>query len=164
MTLQHKAITFIPPGSSYSNIFPFQHSCSTWTAQLGLLNDPLQRGAVAGSALLHTLVTPTFHLRNWAPALQTHQAHPSAPDRMLAPSPVYSSAGKTTNLQGKQPWARAEGAVGTPAPGYRHPHGLDGRDGARAGLCLHVAARELGQFVLLPPRQETRLRHVRRLP
>lgn len=43
-------------------------------------------------------------------------------------------------------------------PGWgrrRHPCGLDGRDSARAGHCSLVATRELGQFILFPPRQET---------
>lgn len=104
---------FIPPGSSYSNI-----SLPRGPAQCGLhdwglaMNHPSREVRHTG-ALVHTPVTPTFYLRSWAPALQTHQDHPLVPDRQLAPSPVYSSPGRTTILQGKQPWARAEGLAGT---------------------------------------------------
>jgi len=129
---------------------PTQWSHSVWTAQLGPCNEPSQGRAAAGCALVHTLVTPTFYLRSWAPALQTHQDHPSAPDRQLAPSPVYSSTGKTTTLQWKQPWERAEGAGGghcgatsiRSVPGRGHPCGVGGRDGAGAGLYLHGAIRK----------------------
>lgn len=109
---------------------PAQQSCSAWTARRGPCNEPSQRGAAARCALVHALVTPTFYLRSWAPALQTRQDHPLAPDRQLAPSPADSSAGKTTSLQGKQPWARAEGVTGAPAPG---------RSPARVGAGIHVA-------------------------
>lgn len=164
----------MPPGSFHSNISVPSSPAAAWTAQQGPCNEPPQQGAVAGCALVRTLGNPTFYLHSWAPALQTRQDHPSAPDRQLAPSPVYSSTGKTTSLQQKQPWA-AEGAragtAGGPALGLSpagvgvgtHVAWMEGTVPGLATVHLSQPGSLVSSSCFLPGRKPQRLRHARRL-
>lgn len=132
---RHQTMRFIPPGSSYSSIF--------------VPSGPAAVGAAQMEWELCSGAHPALHLHSWAPVLHTHQDHPWAPDRQLAPSPVYSSTGKTTTLP-KKPTkkpavavARAEGVVGAPRghrvcpqPGWAQGSLWSGRKGRCWGRSL----------------------------
>lgn len=97
-----------------------------------------------------------FRLIGTVHRLQIGSWHPAPFILQLAKPPACkkSSRGQEQRVL----WGHRGGTSIRSVPGRgrrRHPRGLDRREGTGAGLCLHGATRELGQFILFHPGQET---------